>query len=112
MTSAGLLAGVVLLYGRYTAPGNRQKKEAEEEGGARRDPQYDPNVPHSVIAQVPMIALGADAGVPIALAAPRADPASPTGAEAHLSGTELTVGNRCPLSQALVRHVGRPAQAL
>ena len=70
MTSAGLSADVVLLCGHCTALGSRQKKEAEEEGGARRDPQYDPDVPHSVIAQVPVIALGADAGVPIALAVP------------------------------------------
>ena len=86
MTSAGLLAGVVLLYGRYTAPGNRQKKETKEEGGARRDPQYDPDVPHSMIAQVPVIALGADAAVPAALAVPRADPAAPTDTEALLAG--------------------------
>ena len=92
MTSAGLPAGVVLLCGCCTAPGSRQKKETKEEGGARRDPQYDPDVPHSVIAQVPVIALGADAAVPIALAVPRADPTVPTGAETLLAGTELTVG--------------------
>ena len=91
MTSAGLPAGVVLLCGCCTAPGSRQKKEAEEEGGARRDPQYDPDVPHSVIAQVPVIALGADASVPAALAVPRADPATPMGTEAPLVGTELTL---------------------
>ena len=45
-----------------------------------------------MIAQVPVIALGADAGVLIALAVPRADPTVPTGAEAHRSGTELIEG--------------------
>ena len=86
MTSAGLLAGVVLLYRCCTAPGSRQKKKTKEEGGARRDPQYGPDVPHSVIAQVPVIPLGADAAVPAALAVPRADPATPMGTKAPLAG--------------------------
>ena len=86
MTSAGLPVRVVLLYRCCITPGSRQKKEAEEEGGARRDPQYGPDVPHSVIAQVPVIALGADADVPIALAVPHADPAAPTDTEAFLAG--------------------------
>ena len=112
MTSAGLPAGMVLLCGYCTAPGSRQKKETKEEGGARRDPQYDPDAPHAVIAQVPVIAFCADASVPVALAVPRADTVTPMDLEAPLAGTELTVGNRCPRSQALVRHVERPAPAL
>ena len=111
MTSAGLPASVVLLYRCCITPGSRQKRRPRKRE-ARRDPQYGPDVPHSVIAQIPVVTLGADAGVLIALAVPCADPAAPTGAEAPLAGTELTVGNHYPLPQVLVRHVGRPAQAL
>ena len=100
MTSAGLPASVVLLYRCCITPGSRQKKETKEEGGARRDPQYDPDAPHSMIAQVPVIALGADAGVLIALAVPRANPAALTGTEAPLAGTELTVRNRVLITLA------------
>lgn len=66
-------------------PGHRQEEEPEEDGRARRHPRHGPDVPHTAVTQIPVVALGADTGVLVALPVPCAHAGGQTGVQALLA---------------------------